>query len=173
MTRYTNRRRARARAISVARARTRVFSLCSQPHAQATRLPLGRIRGRYAGAGVPYRGFHRVAGTVFRRHHIGVLRGAAVRAVHTVRDHRPTPDGQSGNGGAQHQSGGAPVPPAGGTHAGHRGRVLLHVPAAVPSAHPVDHPGAARLQHHGAAGRQEFLPVAVLQSHHVVHKLCA
>jgi len=147
--------------------------LCPQPDAQATRLPLGRVRGRYAGAGVPYRGVHRVAGAVLRRHDIGVLRGAAVRAVRTVRDHRPAPDGQPGNGGAEHQPGGAPVPPAGGAHAGYRGRVLLHVPVTVSGAHPVDHPGAARLQHHGAARRQELLPAAVLQPHHAVHQLGA
>jgi len=112
-----------------------------------------------------------VAGAVLRRHDIGVLRGATVRAVHTVRDYRSAPDGQPGNGGAEHQPGGAPVPPASGAHAGHRGRVILHVLAAVSGAHPVDHPGAAQLQHHGDARRQELLLAAVLQPDYAVHQL--
>lgn len=155
------------------RARTRVFALCPQPNAQTARLPLGRVRGRYAGAGVPYRGVHRVADAVPCRHDIGVLRGAAVRAVRTVRDNRSAPDGQSGNSGAEHQPGGAPVPPSSGAHAGHRGRVLLHVLAAVSGAHPVDHPGATRLQHHGNDRRQELLLAAVLQQDYAVHQLGA
>jgi len=112
-----------------------------------------------------------MAGAVLRRHNIRILRGAAVRAVHTVRDHRSAPNGQPGNGGAEHQPGGAPIPPASGAHAGHRGRVILHVLAAVPGAYPVDHPGAARLQHHGDDRRQELLLAAVLQSDYVVHQL--
>jgi len=114
-----------------------------------------------------------VAGAVLCRHNIGVLRGAAFRAVHTVRDHRSALDGQSRNGSAEHQSGGTPVPPSSGAHAGHRGRVLLHVLAAVSGADPVDHPGATRLQHHGNDRRQELLLTAILQPHYAVHQLGA
>lgn len=160
-----------------ARVATRaVRSVCfsvPQPDAETAGLPLGGVRGRHAGAGVPHRGVHRVAHAVLCRHHLGVLLGAAGRAVHTVRDHRAAPDGQLGNRGAQHEPRGAPVPPAGGAHAGHRGRVVFPVPAAVPRAHPVDHPGAARLQHHGAGRRREVLPAAVLLPHHAVHQLGA
>lgn len=144
-----------------------------QPDAAAARLPLGGVRGRQPGTGVPDRGVHRVAGHVLLGHHIGVLRGAAGRAVHTVRDHRAAPDGQPGRCGAEHESRRAPVPPASGAHARYRGRVVLPVPVAVPRAHTVDHTGATRVEHHGNGGRRELLSVAVLLPHHAIHQLGA
>lgn len=142
-----------------------------QPYAETAGLPLGRVHRRYPGTRMPDRSVHCMAHDVLPRHHIGVFRGATGRAVHTVRDHCPTPDGQPRHCGAQYEPGGAQVPPAGGAHAGHRGRVVLHVLAPVSGAHPVDHLGAPGLQHHADYWRRELLPAAVLLPHNAVHQL--
>lgn len=104
-------------------------------------------------------------------HYIHVLRATAGRAVHIVRDYRPAPDGQSRHSGAKHEPGGAPVPPTGGAHVGHRCGVVFPVPVTVPGAHPVDHTGPARIQHHGNGGPRELLPAAVLLPDNALHQL--
>lgn len=142
--------------------RVRFVLFYFQPYAQTSGLPLGRVRGRDAGASVPNRSVHRVASNVLRRHHIGIFRRTAGRIVHTVRDHRSTPDGQPRYRGAQHQSRGTQIPTAGSAHAGHSGGVVLHVLAAVPSAYTMDHTSTARLQHHGIDRRRELLSASVL-----------
>lgn len=112
-----------------------------------------------------------MARAVLLRHHIDVLCGAAGRVVHTIRDHRQTPDGQPRHSGTKHEPGGAPVPPAGGAHAGHRRSVVLPVPAAFPGAYPVDHTGPARVQHHGDGGSRKLLPAAFLLPNNALHQL--